>query len=110
MIPTMTASTPSRINEVDDDLSTDASLRVNVDVDMTGVPSASLGFPFVWPGCVAAAFRPSGCGGIGHRTGRYEPVFLGWPTRGRAQRPASAAAAISPRAAVLFVGRSGSGA
>src|SRR5215475_7417753 len=43
MIPTMTARTPSRISEVDDDLSTDAGLGVCVEVDMTGVP-------FVWPG------------------------------------------------------------
>src|SRR5215510_8543074 len=43
MIPTMTARTPSRISEVDDDLSTDAGLGVCVDVDMKGVP-------FVWPG------------------------------------------------------------
>jgi hypothetical protein len=36
MIPTITARTPSRINEVDDDLS------VDVDLGMTGVPFAGL--------------------------------------------------------------------
>src|SRR2546430_175408 len=54
MIPTITATTPSRISEVDDDLSTDAGRCVDVDVDMTGVPFVRLGVPFVWPGCVAA--------------------------------------------------------
>src|SRR5512140_1638906 len=75
MIPTIMARTPSRINEVDDDRSTDAGRGVDVDVDMTGVPFVRLGFPFVWPGCVAAAFGPR-CGGIDHRRGR--PSQYSW--------------------------------
>src|SRR5215471_10381934 len=49
MIPTMTASTPSRINEVDDDLSTDVGRGVDVDVDMAGGPFGS--------GCVRARWQ-----------------------------------------------------
>src|SRR5215813_848698 len=58
MIPTMMASTPSRINEVDDDLSTDVGRGVDVDVDMAGGPFVRLGFPSVCAGCVAADFGP----------------------------------------------------
>jgi hypothetical protein len=56
----MMARTPSRINEVDDDLSTDVGRGVEVDVDMTGFLSLGSGLPFVCPGCVAAAFGPRG--------------------------------------------------
>src|SRR5215471_5991381 len=27
-----------------------------------------------------------GCTGIGHRSGRHQPVLLGWPTRGRVRK------------------------
>ena len=47
MIPTITARTPSRINEVDDDLS------VDVDLGMTGVP-------FVGPGLTSASLDVHG--------------------------------------------------
>src|SRR6188508_656883 len=69
MIPTMTARTPSRISEVDDDLSTDAGLCVDVDVDMAGVPFVRLGFLLfglgAWP-----LLSVSGCGRNGHRRSR----------------------------------------
>src|SRR5262249_46368534 len=84
MIPTMMASTPSRINEVDDDLRTDVVRGVDVDVDMTGVPFVRLGVPFVSPGCVAAASGPR----VRDCRGRdcCLPVFPGWPRRGRGRR------------------------
>src|SRR6266480_8022441 len=43
MIPTMMARTPSRINEVDDDLSTDAGFGADADVDINGFLSSGLG-------------------------------------------------------------------
>src|SRR5215467_5472426 len=82
MIPTMTASTPSRINEVDDDLSTDVGRGVDVDVDMRIFLSSGWGFPFVFAGCVAAAFGPRvwrDCRG----KDCHQPVFLGRPRYGR---------------------------
>jgi hypothetical protein len=59
MIPTMMARTPSRISEVDDDLSIDAGLGVDVDVDMNGAP-------FVWPGA-RPRLSPLGCAENGRR-------------------------------------------
>src|SRR5215475_114807 len=85
MIPTMMASTPSRINEVDDDLSTDVGRGVDVDVDMAGGPFVRLGFlPFVLG--AGPQLSVLGCTWIGHRSGRHQPVLLGWPTRGRARK------------------------
>src|SRR5215469_11587772 len=56
MIPTMTASTPIKINEVDDDLSTDVGRVVDVDVDMASGPFARFG---LHPGPVASPIAPS---------------------------------------------------
>src|SRR5215471_13160070 len=64
MIPTMMASTPSRINEVDDDLSTDVGRGVDVDVDMAGGPFVRLGFSLRLSWVRGCGFRPSGMKGL----------------------------------------------
>src|SRR5215471_17475802 len=64
MIPTMTASTPSRINEVDDDLSTDVGRGVDVDVDMAGGPFVRLGYSFRLSWVRGRGFRSSGVEGL----------------------------------------------
>src|SRR5215831_7041256 len=80
MIPTMMASTPTRISEVDDDLSTDVGRGVDVDVDMTGCSFRWVRVPFRLSWVRGRGCQSSGTG-IGHRSGRHQPVLLGWPAR-----------------------------
>src|SRR5215471_16348884 len=87
MIPTMMASTPIRINEVDDDLSTDFGRGVDVDVAMKGAPFASFGFPFVWPVYVAAAFGPGCVEAMVPGEAATSQYCWAGPTRGRVRKP-----------------------
>src|SRR5262245_17982718 len=64
MIPTTMASTPSRISEVDDDLSTDVGRGVDVDVDMTGVPFVRVRVSFRLSWVRGRGFRSPGAQGL----------------------------------------------